>query len=32
MAVQQTIFGGANEQELFHSIESQWQQRFSVYP
>lgn len=32
MAVRRTIFGGANEMELFHSIESQWQRKFSVYP
>lgn len=32
MALHSTIFGGTNEKELFHSIKSQWQAGFSVYP
>lgn len=32
MTVRSTIFGGANEKELFHSIGSQWHSNFSVYP
>jgi hypothetical protein len=32
MTVRRTIFGGTNEEELFRSIKSGWQEKFSIYP
>jgi hypothetical protein len=32
MAIRPTVFGSFNEKEMFYSIESLWQSRFSVYP